>query len=91
MRYTVVFDKATADFDAAREGKVLMLHRAGAKEGEVVKVGAKNGWELEIDYFLQCIEEKKKPKLITVQDARDSIALVHAEAKSIRERKGVKG
>ena len=90
MRYTVVFDKATADFDAAREGKVLILHRAGAKEGEVVKVGAKNGWELEIDYFLQCIEEKKKPKLITVQDARDSIALVHAEAKSIRERKVVK-
>jgi len=90
MRYTAVFDKATADFDASREGKVLMLHRAGEKEGEVVKVSSQNGWQLEIDYFLECIEKKKKPKTITVQDARESIAMVHAEAKSVRERKIVK-
>ena len=90
MRYTVVFDKATADFDAGRGGKVLMLYRAGSKEGEVVKVGTENGWQLEIDYFLKCIEDRKKPKIITVEDARDSVALVHAELKSVRERKIVK-
>lgn len=90
MRYTVVFDKATADFDASREGRTLVLHRANTKEADVIKVSPLNGWQLEIDYFLQCVENKKKPKLITVEDARKSLALVHAEAKSIRERKIIK-
>ena len=89
MRYTAVFDKATADFDIGREGKTLLLHRAGAKEAEVVKTETQNGWELEIEYFLRCIEQKKAPKEITAAEARKSVALIHAELKSIQTRKVV--
>lgn len=90
MRYTVVFDKATADFDIGRESGKLMLHKAGSKTAEVVKVSARNGWEDEIEYFLSCIQAGKKPKTITAADARDSVALVHAELKSAQKRKIVK-
>jgi predicted dehydrogenase len=87
MRYTVVFDKATADFDIGREGKTLLLHKAGEKEAEIVKVSATNGWQDEIEYFLGCIESGKAPKVTTAADAEKSVKLVHAEQKSIKTRK----
>jgi predicted dehydrogenase len=90
MRYTVVFDKATVDFDLGREGKVLLLHKAGAKAPEVIKTPAFNGWEGEIDYYLDCIQKGQAPKTITPIDARDSVAVVNAELKSIQSRKPVK-
>jgi predicted dehydrogenase len=87
MRYTVVFDKATADFDLGREGKTLLLHKADAKEPEVVKVEATNGWEAEVQYFLDCVESGRKPTVTSAADARKSVALVHAEIESIKKRK----
>ncbi len=90
MRYTVVFDKATADFDIGREGRTLLLHKAGASESEAVKTPPGTGWDHEIDYFVNCITEGKAPKVITPADARDSVKLLHAELKSIRQRKPVR-
>jgi len=90
MRYTVVFDKATVDFDIGREGRALLLHKKGAKQAEVIKLPKTNGWEAEIDYFLTCIEKGKAPRIATANDGRDSVALVHAEWESIRKRKVVK-
>ena len=90
MRYTVVFDKATVDFDIGREGKILMLHEAGAKEAEIVKTSIENGWQQEIEYFLACVQDGKRPTVTTAADAVKSVALVHAEEKSARTRKIVK-
>ena len=90
MRYTVVFEKATVDFDLGREGKVLLLHAATAKAPEVIQTPAGNGWEAEIDYFLGCVAQNKAPRLMTPQDARDSVALVHAELTSLSMRRVVK-
>ena len=89
MRFTVVFEKATLDFDFAREGKTLMLHKAGAKEAEVIKVDNRTGWEAEIDYYLNCLDNGKAPKVMTPEAARNSVALVHAEMKSVQSGKVV--
>jgi predicted dehydrogenase len=89
MRYTVVFDKATADFDIGREGKTLLLHKAGAKAPEVVKTSTSNGWEEEIRYFVGCLSSGKKADVITPIDAYRSVALLHKEYESIRKRKPV--
>ncbi|MCZ7644164.1 MAG: Gfo/Idh/MocA family oxidoreductase [Planctomycetota bacterium] len=89
MRYTVVFEKATVDFDLGREGKVLLLHKTGAKEPEVVACRASTGWADEVDYFLECLARKQKPKVTTPEDAARSVALVQAELKSVRTRKVV--
>jgi predicted dehydrogenase len=90
MRFTVVFDRATVDFDVGRKGQELQLHKPGAKEPEVVKTSSASGWENEIAYFLECIENKKQPTIILAKDARDSVALIHAEQQSVRTRKLVK-
>jgi len=90
MRFTAIFERATADFDLTREGKVLLVHPAGSKEAEVVPIEAFSGWEGEIDYFLKCIEEGKAPKLMTPQEARNSVALVAKELESIKKRRIVK-
>lgn len=90
MRYTVVFERATADFDIGREGRTLLLHKARAKAAEVVKVDSRNGWELEIDYFLNCIDKRKRPQIATAEDGRDSVAMLYHELQSIRQRKIVK-
>ncbi|GMV81594.1 MAG: dehydrogenase [Planctomycetota bacterium] len=87
MRYTVVFEKATADFDIGREGKMLMLHAKGAKEAQVVACRASTGWADEIDYFLGCLAKKQAPKVTTPEDAARSVALVAAEHQSVRTRK----
>jgi predicted dehydrogenase len=89
MRYTVIFEKATADFDLSREGKVLLLSEAGKKEAEVIPLESFTGWEGEVDYFLKCVEDGKRPKVMTPQEARDSVALVTAELQSIKKRKVV--
>ncbi|MGD0090717.1 MAG: Gfo/Idh/MocA family oxidoreductase [Planctomycetota bacterium] len=90
MRYTVVFDQATLDFDLARTGKTLLLHKAGAKEPEVVQTAATTGWEAEISYFLGCIEKGEPPKVTTAADARKSVALTRAELESITGRRIVR-
>ncbi|MFH0939050.1 MAG: Gfo/Idh/MocA family oxidoreductase [Planctomycetota bacterium] len=90
MRFTVIFEKATADFDLSRADKVLMVSRAGAKDADVIPIETFSGWEGEIDYFLKCVEEGKAPKLISPQEARDSVALVAKELESIKKRKIVK-
>jgi len=90
MRFTVVFDRATADFDIGRKGQTLLLHKAGAKEPEVVKTSSASGWEEEITYFINCIEKKKQPTVVTAADARDSVALIHAELESVKQRRIVK-
>jgi predicted dehydrogenase len=89
MRYTVVFDKATADFDIGREGQTLLLHKAGAKAPEVVKTSPRNGWQEEIRYFIDCLASGKKPTVVTPADACKSVALLHKELESILKRKPI--
>jgi predicted dehydrogenase len=90
MRYTVVFEKATVDFDLGRQGKTLLLHTTDAKEPEVITTATTNGWEGEVDYFLTCIEEKRRPTVTNAADAVGSVKLANAELKSVLTRKIVK-
>jgi len=90
MRFTVCFEQATADFDLAREGKVLLLHKAGNKEPETVLTAQTTGWAEEITYFVDCVEKGTPPQVTSAADARKSVALAHAELQSIMTRKIVK-
>ncbi len=82
MQFTVNFDDATAVFDLAGD-PVLRLIRAG--ETEPVKLAEGMGYQHEIDYFLGCVVGGKKPQRVTVRDAAVSVAIVEAEARSVRE------
>ena len=54
---------------AGEAGYSLGVHLTGAKEAQVVKTSANNGWQEEIDYFLRCIESGKRPTVTTPKDA----------------------
>jgi predicted dehydrogenase len=80
MRYTVNFEKATADFDLGREKK-LLLH--DAESSQAVECEAVDGWFAELRYFIGCVERREKPSVVVARDAQRSIRIVEAERQSI--------
>lgn len=87
MQYTVNFANATAVYDLLSPSP-LVLYQDGKKE--TVALDSRMGYELEIDYFLNCIAAGKKPKIVTMKDAANSVKLIDAEEKSVISGKLVK-
>lgn len=79
MRYTVNFERATADFDSSRDPALVVS--AGGK-AEVVRLEG-DGYESELAYFLECIRTGRRPSRVTAADAVASLRVVEAEARSI--------
>ncbi|TWT76773.1 putative oxidoreductase YvaA [Planctomycetes bacterium CA13] len=82
MCYTINFENATVDFDLNREKCLRIFEKGKAPEFPVVE--SKMGYDYEIEYFLNCIEEGRKPEVVTMQDALNTIRIIDAEAKSVK-------
>lgn len=98
MRYTVAFERATAEFDLGRTPSV-MLYREG--RGEPVEVPSESAYQIEIDHFLGLVQERERvirggskspggelPKMLgdgtpTLQDALAAATLLEAERRSL--------
>jgi predicted dehydrogenase len=80
MRYTVVFDRATADYDLARKD-TLMLSAEG--KSEPVSCPAYDGWTGELGYFLECVKTNQRPQRVTADDGVAGLQIVEAEKRSI--------
>jgi predicted dehydrogenase len=87
MRYTVNFERATATFDLHRQPQ-LQVHRSDEKE-EHVELDAFDGWEGEIRYFLDCIEQRRSPSVVTLRDGAHAVRLIEAERESARSNRPV--
>lgn len=87
MQYTVNFQKATAVFDLAAKDP-LTLYQDG--KSSAVPLPAGMGYQHEIDYFLTCIAQGRKPTIVTLESAAASVRLIEAEVKSITLGKSVK-
>jgi predicted dehydrogenase len=81
MKYLVNFENATAAYDLSA-AEPLMLYRDG--KAEVVAIDKRQGYELEINYLLDCIAAKKRPTTVTLRDAAEAVKLVEAEVESVR-------
>ena len=79
MRYEVVFEEATADFDIARENQ-LLLHRGG--ETSVISIEGRAGYEAEVVHLLDCIQGQEELS-VTIEDALAVAHLLEAEAESL--------
>jgi predicted dehydrogenase len=86
MQYAVNFERATAAYDLASPQPLKVW--AGGKE-EAVGLEPGMGYEIEIDYFLDCIGKGKRPDRATPDSAAASIRIVEAEAESVRTGKPV--
>jgi len=80
MTYEAFFEKATIEFDALKPKSLVVYPEAGGIETPAVE--ATDGWTLELNYFLDCIESGRSPEVSTIEDARDALAIVLAEMKS---------
>jgi len=80
MLYTVNFEQATADFDLFRDDP-LLLWKDG--KSEPVQVEGTDGYEGELQYFIDCINRGERPSIVTAEDAVTSLEIAEAEAKSV--------
>jgi predicted dehydrogenase len=89
MQYTVNFEKATADYDNGRGADALQLFEEGRRP-RVIKCAGGDGYEMELRYFIQCIQNGKPPAIVTATDGLSAVEICEAEEKSIRTGKAVR-
>lgn len=81
MRFVVVFDQATAEFESDREQPLTVVHKG---EETVVRLESVTGWELEIRHFVEAIAGRNPRLRAKLDDAAAVAELLEAEAESLR-------
>lgn len=79
MRYTVNFERATADFDGSRDPSLIVS--TGGKAEPMALTG--DGYEGELTYFIDCIQAGRPPARVTASDAVDGLRILEAEQRSV--------
>jgi len=87
MQYTVNFERATAAFDFPATNP-LMLYEPG-KAPQVVTLEPQMGYDYEIAYFLDCIQQNRRPEKVTLEDGWNCLKIVEAESQSAKTGKAV--
>lgn len=82
MEYTVVFERATADYSLARGAEALRLFEQGQKPRVISLQG--DGYLGELTHMVECIREGRAPSVVTAQDGARAIQICEAEEESIR-------
>jgi predicted dehydrogenase len=82
MAFTIVCERATIDYSSAKSPSLTVY----TADGKVVapEVPAGDGYGREIDYFLTCIQDGKKPTRVTAETAHDALRVAWAEIRSIQ-------
>ena len=83
MAYTVIFERATADYDLSRGADALKVFEKG-KGARVVPPEAGDGYSGELGYLIDCIEHRRAPQKVTAQDGVSAVEICEAEEESIR-------
>lgn len=87
MRFTVVFDEATADFDLAREPQ-LLLARGG--RAEPVELPRTTGYDEEVRHLLARIRSGTRDLAATIDGALSHTKLIEAERASLESGEAVR-
>lgn len=88
MTYAIEFEQATAVFDIAA-AQTLTLYQAGHPPMPIpLEEGM--GYDHEIDYFVKCVAEGRRPQRCTVEDALPALQIADAERRSALSGRPVK-
>lgn len=94
MAYRAVFEKGSLEFDMRLKPSVTECKADGTViHPEVPQVGAGTlaaggnisslgGYFNEIKYFVDCVDQNKEPSIVTIEDSRETVALLVKEMKS---------
>jgi len=83
MGYTVIFERATADFDLGRGADALKLFEQG-RGARVVAPESGDGYIGELGYLVDCIQQRRAPQRVTARDGLSAVEICEAEEQSIR-------
>ncbi|MBU0639637.1 MAG: Gfo/Idh/MocA family oxidoreductase [Planctomycetes bacterium] len=83
MAITVHGETGTLDWSLLRGPEVLWYR--GGDEPERISVADENGWTRELDYFVECVRDRRPVARCTPASARTSIALALAEHRALTE------
>ena len=84
MTFRVVLEKATIEWDDARGAMKVYPVESEPLTPELL---TGDGYHREISYFLDCIENGKKPSIVTPFETRESIRLVRLEIEALQSGK----
>ena len=87
MAFTIRCEKGTIHYRMTSGNPLTIYHCSGRIEKPSVPKG--DGWQREIDYFLNCIRRGKKPDRCKPVESRLSVALAESAVRSIRSGKAV--
>ncbi len=83
MAFTVVFERATIDFESARGTDALQLMEEG-KPARVIKPEGVDGYVEELRHFITAIQSGKPPTVVTAEDGLSAVEICEAEEKSVQ-------
>jgi predicted dehydrogenase len=87
MTCTINFENATVDFDLCRGADGLRLCEDG--KAQVIHCEGPDGYAREIRYFIECIQKRRPPAVVTAADAVSSVEICEGEEKSATLRQTV--
>jgi len=82
MAFTVLCEKATIEFSSSKKPTLIVYKADGSIEHP--EVDKADGYTREIEYFLNCVKDGKKPTMVTPQDGRFAVEFVLREKKKAR-------
>lgn len=85
MAYTVIFEKATADYDLSRGPQALKLFEVG-REPQVLNPEGPDGYAGEIQHIVDCIRENQPLSRVTAEEGIVALEICEAEEKSVSSR-----
>ncbi|MBI3850500.1 MAG: Gfo/Idh/MocA family oxidoreductase [Verrucomicrobia bacterium] len=83
MAYTVMFERATMDFDSARGAEALQLMEEG-KPVRTIKPEGVDGYVEELRHLIAAIRSGQPPTVVTAQDGLSAVEICEAEERSIK-------
>jgi len=76
------FRAGGASFEIGEPQSHLLLFESG-KPGQQVPQDTEDGFKLELEYFVDCIEQDREPAYVTAADARLAVQVAQASRRSI--------
>ena len=83
MAFTVVFERATVDFESAHGADALQLMEEG-QPARGIKPEGVDGYVEELRHFITAIQSGQPPTVVTAADGLRAVEICEAEEKSIR-------
>jgi predicted dehydrogenase len=84
MVYTANFEHATITSDSSQTPMLKLFHKGQLTTPET-QPGM--GYEHELRYFIECIQQNRRPTTATARDGATTFKIIQAEAESIRSGK----